>query len=792
MSTPSAERLTVVRFLESFLQEKNIRWMLLSGLAILLGSSLILVTSHWNDWSPILKYLAVVAYTLAAYASGRVVLDVLKLPKTGSTLLALVVMLIPITFLIPHQIFSAADGTMAGNVVALSLLTLHAAVACYAAVDISRRLLGGWQPTFVASYLILSLAGVAVPFITSSWEYVTILGLWGVMAVGSIKINRHIFWLTEELRAPRVFGFLPILLLGSQFAGLAALINPDVNIAWFGPIVLLVAIPVYAAADSLLRVFQQRTGGLVHPLPVAIIAPILLATILASAGVVLSATGVIEPSLRLPFLTTTLLASGLFLAVGLRFKQTPFVYASLACLIFAYAFIPALSPQLADQAKESVSHILGVKPLPLSLRGFCYLPLIGILLLAERHLKNSLPLIAKPIWHMTSILSIALLAFAMTDTRALFLVGVPFTAIFLYMALCSRSSLYLIPTAVAWMMTSAGVSTFLFNEFHYSLPFESSFAIFSLANAIVLIASRPLSNRFAHNTRIRRWSFAATLLMTSLLGLVAMISWLPVMPFDECLIPCGSVAGLLFLHTIYLPRPIFAGGFVIWTQVSVLALIMKIVTGPTDLYSQFDLNDNQVLVFVFSASCLALFGWMIHRIASHRPGSAFANAFSKALNIISATELLALLGFVQAIFVDDLLLSHLPKYRESELLHLDYNRAIYLDLLAALSVWGLYATHLLRTRVVGTLASTGILVLTMGITSLYVSDPLWLIPPVAAVALVMMLIAGGDRQSAGERSPLFWSMSYVASRRSSSSVSLACAFMKRLALSGRGLLLRLG
>ena len=39
----------LLRFFDSFLQERNIRWMLALGMLILFGSSLTLVRAHWKD-----------------------------------------------------------------------------------------------------------------------------------------------------------------------------------------------------------------------------------------------------------------------------------------------------------------------------------------------------------------------------------------------------------------------------------------------------------------------------------------------------------------------------------------------------------------------------------------------------------------------------------------------------------------------------------------------------------------------------------------------------------------------
>ena len=68
---PQEARNPLVHFLDSFLQERNIRWILIAGLAILFGSSVMLVTSHWNEAGPIWKYGIFLGYTALALLIGR-------------------------------------------------------------------------------------------------------------------------------------------------------------------------------------------------------------------------------------------------------------------------------------------------------------------------------------------------------------------------------------------------------------------------------------------------------------------------------------------------------------------------------------------------------------------------------------------------------------------------------------------------------------------------------------------------------------------------------------------------
>ena len=71
MSGDSQTSSPVVRFLDSFLQEKNIKWLLGVGTLIVLGSSFRLVATHWNEYPPIWKYLVFIAYTSVIFAAGE-------------------------------------------------------------------------------------------------------------------------------------------------------------------------------------------------------------------------------------------------------------------------------------------------------------------------------------------------------------------------------------------------------------------------------------------------------------------------------------------------------------------------------------------------------------------------------------------------------------------------------------------------------------------------------------------------------------------------------------------------
>ena len=269
----------LVRFFDNFLQESNIKWMLVVGMMILLASSLLLVSAHWTTCTPIWKYLIFLSYTVTIFVVGEWTGSRLGLRRTGTVLQSLTVLLVPISFLVLRWVGEDTERT--DTLYHVAMLGINFVFSALASRRVFHHFLRGHQPTFLISFLLLSLAGAIVPGLPEAWAPGTALVLWAVFAVGSVKVNRHVFWLTEEHRTPRIFGFFPILLLGSQFLLLFVLHAPhQIGLDWFGLGLVLTAIPVLLTADTVAKVFQQRTGDLVRPLPWAIIGPMALGLLL--------------------------------------------------------------------------------------------------------------------------------------------------------------------------------------------------------------------------------------------------------------------------------------------------------------------------------------------------------------------------------------------------------------------------------------------------------------------------------------------------------------------------------
>jgi len=131
---PTAASSFLQRFLSSFFEERNIKWLLIIGAGIVFGSSLMLVTREWSHWSVSLRYLTVLCYTAVAYGTAEFGRRRLGLRTTSSVLYALTLLLLPVCFAALSWM-SAGTATQPGLsfVQLLWLLAPTAALAWFAA-----------------------------------------------------------------------------------------------------------------------------------------------------------------------------------------------------------------------------------------------------------------------------------------------------------------------------------------------------------------------------------------------------------------------------------------------------------------------------------------------------------------------------------------------------------------------------------------------------------------------------------------------------------------------------------
>ena len=182
------------RFVDSFFRRENIRWLAVIGAAIVVASSLMIVTNEWAGWPVQVKFLTILSYTGITYLFSDFGRKHLGLQITARVLQYLTLLLLPICFLSLSWLFGPTTKISGATGVQMLLLIAPAfALAWFTASRIFEYLWRGKQRRFLASYLILCVAG-AMPRLIEMWLVVLVtLGLWLVATVGSIKINRHVF-----------------------------------------------------------------------------------------------------------------------------------------------------------------------------------------------------------------------------------------------------------------------------------------------------------------------------------------------------------------------------------------------------------------------------------------------------------------------------------------------------------------------------------------------------------------------------------------------------------------------
>ncbi|MFO0978732.1 MAG: hypothetical protein U0996_20160 [Planctomycetaceae bacterium] len=363
------------RFVQNFLNETNIKWLLVLGAAIVFASSLMLVGREFEHWPASLKYLTILGYTATIFCAAEVGRLRLGLRATSRVLHGLTLFLIPICFLSLH--WASSSGILGSRMAvaeAMGLCIPAAAFAWFASARILTLMLRENQPTFHASYVLLSMAG-AIPVITNPWlAFVAGIVLWAIMSVGTIKVNRHIFWLTEENRWPRIFAFFPSLLLGTLFiltTGLRCV--PRMSLEWVGLGCVLVAATVLLTARTVSQVFRQRTGDLVRPLPWSIVSPLVAGLCLMALGVALSFSHFPHTFALVP---SCAVAAVLLLTAALETRHKAFVWATLLMVTMTWQFSPTLFRELAMSVGRSVATALNQPRLPIAFYGLTYIPLI--------------------------------------------------------------------------------------------------------------------------------------------------------------------------------------------------------------------------------------------------------------------------------------------------------------------------------------------------------------------------------------------------------------------------------
>ncbi len=500
----NSSRSPLLRFFDAFLQEKNIKWVLGIGTLLLLGSSLMLVASHWQNYAPVWKQLAMLGYTAVIAGASFWTYHRLGLQKTGTTLMALTVLLLPVMFLALHWVQGTHTPELLLNealtrdgpgllAVAMHIAILAAAglLAYLAASRIFRHFLHQSQPTFLACYLALCLAGPLLPLLPTSGFSVAAatLALWAIFSIGTVKVNRHVFWLVEEQHSPRITGFFPIALLGGQFLTLFALhLYPSIALPWVGLGCVMVSATVLLTADTVARVFQQRTGDLVRPLPVAIIAPLVVGLILCAAGVVLAATGIAPGGKPYSLVPTAAIAATLMLVVARRTRHSAFVWAGLIGVTIAYQFSPVFFRELVMQLMSTSAKLVNEEKLPPAFYGLTYLPLIaGLMIASTLARKRGALLFAAPTQKYATALSVLLLAISTTHVKAMAPVAAAMVVVFALQTSLSRNPRVAIFAVIAFVTAAFGAAPCIEAYAGLALPWDMQFICICFAAVALMV-----------------------------------------------------------------------------------------------------------------------------------------------------------------------------------------------------------------------------------------------------------------------------------------------------------------
>ncbi len=422
-STPFSQSELRASFLETFLsnffQERNIKWILIVGASIVFGSSLMLVTKSWPQWTPALKYLTILGYTAAIFCVSEVSRKRLRLNATYRVLQSLTLLLLPVCFLsltwlspgTAHQ-----DGL--GTIGYIGLMIPAIALLWIASKTILDHWLHGRQQTFLVCFHLLCIAG-ALPAATTPLAAFVFMGLcWGLMTVGVVKVNRHTFWLAEEHRFPRIFGFLPIAMLGLLFVILvSSKVIGELPWQWIGFAIVMASATILQTTRTIAEVFRRRSGDLVRPLPWPIVVPMFVGLAMTVLGVGLSFSGfTYVGETTYSVIPTSIVAAILFAFAARDTRHPGFVWASLVAITIAYQCSPTMFSNLVHTIRSATSEAIHQERVPITLYGLTYLPLLSLLVVVSRWFDSRRSVeISMPIKHFVTLLSGTLFCVALSE-----------------------------------------------------------------------------------------------------------------------------------------------------------------------------------------------------------------------------------------------------------------------------------------------------------------------------------------------------------------------------------------
>ncbi len=723
-SANDVERSMLERFVDSFFRRENIRWLAVIGAAIVVASSLMMVTREWASWPVLAKFLTILAYTGLSYLLSDWGRKHLGLQITARVLQFLTLLLLPICFLSLSWLFDSSSELVGPAGLQMAVLAVPAlGLAWFTSSRIFEYLWRGKQHTFLVSYLLLCVAG-AIPRMHEGWSAAMMtFALWLIATVGAIKINRHVFWITEEHRLPRAFGFLPIVLLGIQFLSLVVIkTGLALPIEWMGLGLVLMAGTVLMTARAVADVHRQRTGGNLRPLPWNILAPLLIGVAMALLGVAVSMHGFSYGAQTTYALVPSALIAGLMMFQATReSNQRAFVWIGLLLFVISYQCAPTLFSGLVQQVKASAASAVGEERLPIAFYGLSYLPfLLAIAVGSHWFSRRREPAFAVPMRHFATLMTIGLFALSWMHLKAIFPVAVISLGLFSFYAVLFRDRRYVLASIAAITVAVAAwipfVNAMQLAEVHYF------HIVTSLSLLATVFASLPQLDRMINRlpqpsqawsqdmsnlvgepaVMCRRWSTVLTLTMAplwavwALRGVITMVSG-NVLGLDasptlaSAVHEIGNLPMLVLLAnfamlTVRTRSPyyslgmwsmaVFAGlatAFYIQLPVLTIASGAVIALATTNLVTMFPLRRT------LSGITLSAYTGLFENVTKGQAPTSLRVAFILPLHAITTV---GLLGLTAAVIIPDVLLSNLTLTS----LHVGYSTIAVLIWLVTLRV----------------------------------------------------------------------------------------------------------
>ncbi len=564
------------RFLQNFFRQENIRWMAVIGAAIIVASSLMLVTHQWSSWSTLAKYLVILAYTGLSFLLSELGRKSFGLQITARVLQFLTLLLIPICFLSLAWLFAPTSASWsAAGLQALLCMIPALLMATYIARKIFDHLWRGHQTTFLVSYLILCASGALPRLSEPTPAALATIVFWLAMTIGTIKINRHLFWITEEHRFPRAFGFLPIALLGLQFIVLMITkVIGGLPWEWMGFTTVLVAATILLTGRTIYHVHQQRTGGLIKVLPIEIIVPLAVGVAVALIGVVVSFYGFSYTSqTTYAAVPTLVLAAYLMFQVGLDARRSAFIWLSLVLMLVGYQCLPAMAQSLVHALKSSAAASVGEQRLPIAFYGLTYIPLILLVTgMASMARARGLTFVEVPCRRFVAGLCLVLMVLSWTHIKAVVLVAMVQLPLYLVLASVFRDRRFALLALPSVTVAVGTAPAFLASHGWVSWSeLDGTFALACLG--LIMLACRPLDDLLLRWPIAEQTNGAVRKLLDSLAGRTVFL-WAMMLTFG-LLATWFSFAGLRETFGGFTHRAAFS--WILWVELAILATNLLVI-----------------------------------------------------------------------------------------------------------------------------------------------------------------------------------------------------------------------